>query len=96
LSISASSGTPPKTVNALSRPENQAADLDEPLAEVDLKLTARRSLEPHRRQRLGLQRLPVGLHGPLQSSQADGDPLLGDQILTHHVGVAAVADEPLA
>ena len=54
-----------------------AADLDQPLAEVDLQLPARRRLEPHRRQRLGLQRLPIRLHRPLQRPQADRDALLG-------------------
>ena len=35
----------------------RAVDLDQTLAEVDLQLSARRRLEPRRRQRLGLQRL---------------------------------------
>lgn len=56
-----------------------AADLHQPPAEVDLQLPAWRRLEPHRRQRLGLQRLSVGLHRPLQRSQADGQALLSQQ-----------------
>jgi hypothetical protein len=48
-----------------------AADLDQALAEVDLQLSARRRLEPRRRQRLRLQRLAIGLHGTLQCSPAD-------------------------
>jgi hypothetical protein len=72
------------------------ADLDQSLAEVDLQLPARRRLEPHRRQRLRLQRLPIGLHRPLQRPRADRHPVLGQQVLAHHIGIAAMANEPLA
>ncbi|MCP1835472.1 hypothetical protein J2R76_003809 [Bradyrhizobium sp. USDA 4532] len=42
------------------------ADLDQTLAEVDLYLPPLGRLEPRRRQRFGLQRLAIGLHGLLQ------------------------------
>mgnify|MGYP003350168184 CR=1 FL=1 len=42
------------------RPNLDAADLDEPLAEIDLHLLARRRLEPHRCPRLGGQLLAAG------------------------------------
>ncbi|BCH21702.1 hypothetical protein MesoLjLb_14870 [Mesorhizobium sp. L-8-3] len=73
-----------------------AADLDQTLAEVDLQLSARRRLEPRRRQRLGLLRLTVTLHRPLQRSPADRQPLLGQQVLAHHIRIAAMPNEPLA
>jgi len=73
-----------------------AADLDKALAEVDLQLPTRKRLEPRRRQRLGFERLPIRGNGALQRSQADAEPLLGDKILAHDVGIAAMPDEPLA
>ena len=73
-----------------------AADLDKALAEVDLQLPTRKRLEPGRRQRLGFERLPIRGNGALQRSQADAEPLLGDKILAHDVGIAAMPDEPLA
>ena len=74
----------------------RAADLHQTLAEVDLQLSARRGLEPRRRQRLRLQRLTIGLHRALQRPQADRQPLLGEQVLAHHVRIAAMPNEPLA
>ena len=66
------------------------------LAEVDLQLSARWRLEPRRCQRLGLQRLAIRLHGALQRSPADRHVFLGQQVLAHHIRIAAVPDEPLA
>ena len=73
-----------------------ATDLDQTLAEVDLQLSAGRRFEPRRRQSFRFERLPVRLHRPLQSPPAHRQPLLGQQILAHHVGVAAMPHEPLA
>jgi hypothetical protein len=73
-----------------------AADLDQALAEVDLQLSARRRLEPRRRQRLRLQRLAIGLHGTLQCSPADRHAFLGQQVLAHDIRIAAMPNEPLA
>jgi hypothetical protein len=70
----------------------RAGDLDQALPEVDLQLPTQRRLEPRCRQRFGLQRLPIWLNRPLQRPEADGGALLGDEILPHHVGVAAMAD----
>ena len=76
--------------------EPGAADLDQPLAEVDLQLPARRRLEPCRRQGLGLERLPIWRNGALQRPQADRQLLLGKKILAHDIGVAAMPDKSLA
>lgn len=73
-----------------------AGNLDQPLTEVDLQLMTGRRLEPHRRQSLGPEGLAIGLNRPLDRPETDGDTLFGQQVLTHHVGVAALADEPLA
>jgi hypothetical protein len=61
-----------------------------------LQLLARRRLEPHGRQRLRLQRLPIGLNRPLQGAPADRQALLGSQVLVNDIRIAAVPDEPLA
>ncbi|WP_430709491.1 hypothetical protein [Mesorhizobium captivum] len=74
----------------------RAADLDQTLAEVDLQLSPRRRLEPRCRQRRGPQRLTIGLHGALQCSPADRQAFLGQQILAHHIRIAAMPNEPLA
>lgn len=58
----------PERGNEHARFHSCAADLDKALAEVDLQLTARRCLEPRRRQSFGLQRLPVGLDRALDRS----------------------------
>jgi hypothetical protein len=73
-----------------------AADLDQTLTKVDLQLPARRRLEPRRSQRLSLQRLPIRLNRALHRPQADRQSLLGEQILPHDVGIAAMAQEALA
>lgn len=72
------------------------ADLDQTLAEVDLQLPARGRLEPRRRQRFGIQRLAIRLHGPLQGSPADRHVFLCQQILAHHIRIAPMPNEPLA
>ena len=69
---------------------------DPPLAEVDLQLPFRRRLEPHRRQRRRRKLLPQVRHRPLHRAQARHHAQLGRQLLAHHVGVAAVATQPLS
>src|SRR3954447_16496551 len=71
-------------------------DLDQALAEVDLKLSAGRCLEPRGRERLCLQCLPVLPKGSLQGPKADGDGLLGLEVLANHIGVPAMTQKPLA
>lgn len=73
----------------------RSSDLDQPLPKVDLQLSARRPLKSRRRQRLRFQRL-VGLHGALQRPPADCRAFLGQQVLAHHTGIAAMPNEPLA
>lgn len=58
-------------------------------------VTPGRSLEPHRRLRLGRQQPPVRRDGPLDRAQAHVDPLLPHQVLAHHLGIAAVLEEAL-
>src|SRR5262245_6872829 len=126
LSISTSAGTPPKDVNALSRPVNQLAccscrnartcsrrecpsvatntnalTLAPPIStnrspKSDLQLPAWWRLEPRRRQRLGLHRLPIGLYRALHRPAAYAQALLGSQVLPHDIRIAAMPDEPLA
>src|SRR3954469_23713385 len=72
------------------------SDLDQALPEVDLQLPTRWRLKPRRRQRLRLQRLAIGLHGALQRPPADCHAFLGQQVLAHHIGIAAMPNEPLA
>src|SRR6185437_5802691 len=74
----------------------RSSDLDQALPEVDLQLSSRRRLKPRRRQSLRLQRLAIGLHGALQRPPADCHAFLGQQVLAHHVGIAAMPNEPLA
>lgn len=75
-------------------PHRLLADHHPLLTEVDLHLLAGRRLELHRRPRLG-QELPAERrHRALDRAQADRDPVLGEQLLPHHVGVAAMAPEP--
>ena len=64
-------------------------------AKVDLQLPPRRRLEPNRRPAVGLQLPAPALHLQLNRAQADHDPVLAGQLLAYHVGVAAVAEEPL-
>ena len=66
-----------------------------PLAEINLELASRRCLEPHRRLRLGRQQPPERRHRPLDRAQAHVDALLPDQVLAHHLGIAAVLEEAL-
>ena len=65
------------------------------LAEVDLQLTPRRRLEPHRGQRLRRKLAPQMRHRPLHRAQADHHAQLGRQFLAHHVGVAAMSPQPI-
>ena len=69
---------------------------DPALAEVDLQLAARRRFEPHRRQSRRRKLAAQVRHRPLHRPQARHHPQLGRQLLTHHVGVAAAAPEPLS
>jgi len=71
-------------------------DLDAPLAEVDLQLLTRPRLEPHRRAGLGaLLPAQVGDRA-LDRAQAHRDPELRRQFLPDHIGIAGMAEEPLA
>src|SRR6516165_1633624 len=72
-----------------------ADDLDQALTKIDLHLLARRCLKPHRRPRLRRKLLAIPLHRPLNRAQADGDALLGSQLLADHVGVAAMTAQAL-
>jgi hypothetical protein len=70
--------------------------IHEALAELDLQLPAGRRLEPRPRQGLGFERWPIRGDRTLQRAQADGQSLLGHQVLPHNIGIAPVADKPLA
>jgi hypothetical protein len=76
-------------------PHRLLADPHPAFAEVDLQLPPRRRLEAHRRQRLRRELAPQVRHRPLDRAQADDNPQLGRQLLAHHVGIAAVAAQPL-
>jgi hypothetical protein len=76
-------------------PHALAADLDPQLAKVDLKLPPRRRLEPHAGPRLRPKRLAQARHRPLDRAQRHRYAKLARQILSHHVGVAAMAPKPL-
>jgi hypothetical protein len=76
-------------------PDRLPADHHPLLAEVDLHLPARRRLEPQRRPRLGGELSAQRCDRSLDRAQAHRDPVLGQQLLPHHVGIAAVSPEPL-
>ena len=76
-------------------PHHLAADHDPLLAEVDLQLLTRRGLKTHRRPRLGGQLTTPWRHRALDRAQRDLDLLLGQQLLTKHLGVAAVTPKAL-
>src|SRR3546814_12324774 len=57
---------------------------------------ARRRLEPNRRPRRRLQLATPTRNTALDMAKAHRDPMFGRQLLAHHVGVAAVTEEPLA
>src|SRR3546814_10666265 len=57
---------------------------------------ARRRLEPNRRPRRRLQLATPTRNTALDMAKAHRDPMFGRQLLAHHVGVAAVPEEPLA
>jgi len=75
-------------------PDHLPADHHPLLAEVDLHLPAGRRLEPDRRPRLGRELPAQWCHRALDRAQAHRDPVLGQQFLPHHVGVAAMPPEP--
>jgi hypothetical protein len=66
---------------------------DPPLAEVNLKLSARWRLEPHRRQRLSRKLTPKVRYRPLDRAKADGHTQFRRQFLAHYVGVATMTPE---
>ncbi|MBP1290369.1 MULTISPECIES: hypothetical protein [Bradyrhizobium] len=66
------------------------SDIGQALPEVDLQLSAWRGLKPRRRQHLRLQHLAIGLHGALQRSPANCRAFLDQEVLAHHVGIAAM------
>jgi hypothetical protein len=75
-------------------PDRRATDHHPLLAEVDLHLLAGRGLEPHRGSRLGREHPAQRCDRALDRAQAHCDPLLREQLLPHHVGVAAMPPEP--
>src|SRR3546814_18304471 len=77
-------------------PQSLVPDPHPRLAEVDLQLMARRRLEPNRRPRRRLQLATPTRNTALDMAKAPRAPMFGRQLLAHHVGVAAVPDEPLA
>ena len=60
------------------------------LTEVSLQLLSGPGLVAHRRLRALPQRLPPGLHRTFHRPLAHTDPLLFQQLLPHHLGVAVV------
>ena len=76
-------------------PRDLAPDHHTRAAEVDLHLPAWRCLEPHRRTSLGGQLTPEMRDRPLDRAEADGDPVLGQELLPHHIGIAPMAPEAL-
>jgi hypothetical protein len=72
------------------------ADLDEPLAEVDLQLAARRRLEADGGARFREKLLAIGRERALHGPQARDDALLGGELLAHDIGIAAMPAEALA
>ena len=71
-------------------------DRDPTLAEVDLQLTTRWGLKPHRRQRLCRQHAAQMRYRAFDSAQADHDSQFGRQLLAHHVRVAPMTAQPLS
>jgi len=53
------------------------------------------ALEAQRRPRLRPQRLAQPPHRPLDRAQADRQPFLARQVLSHDVGIAAMPAKPL-
>ena len=64
-------------------------------AEVDLQLPARRRLEADRRPGLGGQFTTQSDHRAFHRAQGHPDAMLRRQFLANHVGIAAMATEPL-
>ena len=64
-------------------------------AEVDLQLPARRRLEADRRPGLGGQFTTQTDHRAFHRAQGHPDAMLRRQFLANHVGIAAMATEPL-
>ena len=72
------------------------ADLDEPLAEVDLQLAAWRRLEADGGPRLREKLLAIGRERALHGPQARDGALLAGELLTHDVAIAAIPAEAFA
>jgi len=68
-----------------------AGDVDQALANIDLRLLAGRRLKSCRRPSLRRKGSPIRLNRPLDRAQADDDAFLAGELLAHHIGVAAVA-----
>jgi hypothetical protein len=73
-----------------------AADRHTLLAEIDLQLTPRRRLEPQCRPGLRCEFGAEWRHRTLQRAQRHHDPAFPRQVLAHDIGIAVVADQPLA
>ena len=84
----------PQRQHAQVHPHPLAGDPHHALTKIRLQLLARWRLKPHRRQCRVAQLPPPGLHRTFHRSQAHRDPLLALQLLTHHIGIAAMGQEP--
>jgi hypothetical protein len=84
----------PERRDGEANPHRCAADHYTRLAKIDLRLLARRRLEPHRRTRLGAQRLPQRCHRPLDGAQVDHNPVFACQVLAHHIRIGAMSVNP--
>ena len=76
-------------------PHPLAADRHRDPAKVDLQLLARRRLKPQARPRLGLQRLAQRHCRALHRPQRHRQPVLAQQVLAHHIAVAAMPTKTL-
>jgi hypothetical protein len=76
-------------------PHRVAADRYSRLAKVDLQLLARRRLKPQTGPRLGPQCLAQRRHGALHRAQRHDKAVLAQQILPHHIAIAAMLPKAL-
>ena len=77
------------------QPHPLAADRRRGRAKVDLQLLARRCFKPQAGSRFGLQCLAQRRCRALHRAQRHGQPMLTQQVLAHHIAVAAVLPEAL-
>jgi hypothetical protein len=76
-------------------PHRGAADRHRGCPEIDLQLLARRRLKPQAGPRLGPQRLAHWRHCALRCAQRHRDAVLAQQVLTHHIAIAAMPSKAL-